>query len=227
MSSRLVLVACVAVLAIAVAGVAVAASGGGSGDVTLCAAKKDGVLSLAANGKCPQATRKIVISKQGQAGPAGPAGPAGTPGQPGASGAPGQTGQPGSDANVVTEALHLVAAATANCAANPGSFCEEGGGSWVNKSTGGPAPVGFQKDAGGFVHLQGTAVIAGGPGHPEKVFYLPPGFRPSARRFLPIVACATTEGTVPGHIVIESSGSIEYETSKSTCLSLDGVDFHP
>ena len=47
---------------------------------------------------------------------------------------------------------------------------------WINKGAG-TAPIGFQKDAAGYVHLQGSAAITRGSGpEPIAIFFLPPGY---------------------------------------------------
>src|SRR6478609_5016802 len=147
MGWRLTFLAAVAI--VAVAGVAVAASGGSSGEVTLCARKGDGALSLAGKaGKCGRGEKKLTIAKQGP---------------PGLAGATGSPGAPGTTAPIQPEAVRLVTTLGSEveatyCEEHPGVFCWEGPLNWIDKGAG-DAPVGFQKDAAGYVHLQGSAAI--------------------------------------------------------------------
>lgn len=201
----------VAVAIVAVAGVAVAAKGGGSKDVTLCAQKQGGALSLAPkSGKCAKGTKKLVIAKQG---------PQGVPGPAGATGAAGTT------ASIQPEAVRLVGAPVASgCDVNPGTFCGaafEGGAQWRAYEDWGP--VGFQKDAAGYVHLQGGAAFAGSGVTVDTVFYLPPGYRPAAKSQFAATECNGD----PISVLIRPDGEVLPDFQSFLCVILDGISFRP
>lgn len=215
MGWRLTFLAAVAIVAIT--GVAFAASGGSSGTITVCAQKSGGALTLASKGKCGKGQRKLTISKEG---PAGATGAAGSPGAPGA---------PGTTASIQPEAMHLVTETgsevpPAYCQEHPGTFCWEGPLNWVNGSAGEPAHAGFQKDAAGYVHLQGFAEVTGGSGPPPPpvIFYLPPGDRPTdgTHTFLGIPGCSSAP---PSTVEISTNGAVK----GGVCATLDGITFHP
>jgi hypothetical protein len=199
------------VLVVAAAAIAFAAKGGGSKNVVICAEKSDGALSLASKGKCGKGEKKLTIAKQGLQGPAG------TPGSPGAA---------GTTASIQPEAVHLVTETgsdvpAAYCEEHPGVFCWESPLNWVNtNSVAEDAHVGFQKDAAGYIHLQGGASVTGGSGaEPKAIFFLPPGYRPldGTRTF----SNPCTSGGEP--IEIKTSGAVDAKA----CAYLDGVSFHP
>lgn len=209
MSWKLTFLAAVAIVAIA--GVAVAAKGGGSEDVTLCAAKKGGDLRLAPkSGKCAKGTKKLVIAKQGPQGVPGPAGPAGAA---------------GATASIQPEAVDLVAAPVAGgCEANPGTFCgstSEGGARWRNFEDWGP--VGFQKDAAGYVHLQGGTAFGGSGQVDNRIFFLPPAYRPSVKTQVAATECDGTAISVQ----IGTSGRVLPDPVNFLCVILDGISFRP
>ena len=200
MSWKLTFLAAVAI--VAVAGVAVAAKGGGSKDLTLCAAKQGGALSLAPkSGKCAKGTKKLVIAKEGPQGIPGPSGPAGAA---------------GTTASIQPEPVHFVGPRSGTCSANPGTFCT----TWINSA--GWGPVGFQKDAAGYVHLQGGAGLGGEGQTGAVIFYLPPGYRPSLKTQVAATEC---DGT-PISVLIGVDGSLDPDSSLS-CAILDGISFRP
>lgn len=205
MSWRLTFLAAVAIVAIA--SVAIAAQGGGSKNVVLCAAKKGGDLRLASKGKCGKGERKLTISKQGPKGEPGAAGP---------------QGAPGSDAAVQAEPVRAVAPVSGNCVTSPGTFCGSGGLDWSNAE---PffESVGFWKDPGDVVHLEGTA--EGSPGALDNdVFILPTGYRPAAQRQFLIPTCSGTFLLLE----IEPDGAVHLPSAPDgPCISLDGVNFRP
>jgi hypothetical protein len=208
MGRRLIFLAAVAVVAIA--GVAMSAGRGGSDEVTLCAAKQDGALALATKGKCGKGEKKLTIAKLGP---------------PGLAGATGSPGAPGTTASIQPEAVRLVTTLGSEvpavyCEEHPGVFCWEGPLNWINKGAG-DAPVGFQKDAAGYVHLQGSAAVTGGSGpEPIAIFFLPPGYRPTDGAH---IFSAPTCG-VGGEVSVTTSGAVE---TPASCISLDGISFHP
>jgi hypothetical protein len=207
-SWRLTFLAAVAIVAIA--GVAVAAQGGGSKNVVLCAAKKGGNLRLSSKGKCGRSERKLTISKQGPKGETGAAGP---------------QGAAGTDASSQAEPVRAVAPVSGNCEASPGTFCAAGGLDWSNAE---PffESVGFWKDPGGVVHLEGTA--QGSPGAlGNDVFILPAGYRPAAQRQFVIPTCSGKFMLLE----IEAGGAVHLPTlnlsGSEPCVSFDGVNFRP
>ncbi len=198
----------VAVAIVAIAGVAIAAQGGGSKNVVLCAAKKGGGLRLASKGRCSKGESKLTIAKQG---------PRGEPG------ATGPQGASGSDAAVQAEPVRAVAPVSGSCEASPGAFCGNQGLNWSNAE---PffESVGFWKDPGEVVHLQGTAQGSPGP-LGNDIFILPAGYRPAAQRQFVIPTCL-------GDFVlleIEAGGAVHLPAlaSSEPCVSLDGVNFRP
>lgn len=201
------------VLAVAVAGVSFAAQGGGSNDVTLCAAKKGGALSLAAKGKCGKGEKKLVIAKQGPAGPAGVAGPQGAP------------GPAGTTTSIESEPVRFVAPPVAGgCDGNPGTFCgSPGAGSAQWHAYENWGSVGFQKDAAGYVHLQGGAAFGGAGQTDDRMFYLPAGYRPSAKTQVVATEC---DGT-PISVLIGTDGQVRPNPVNFLCVILDGISFRP
>ena len=210
--------------AMMVVGVAFGASGG-SGGVTLCAGK-GGDLSLGKKGKCSKGEKKVTIAKRGPQGPQGPQG------KQGVQGAPGKDGTP---EDLAPEAVHLVSVATGDfqnddCVNAPGSFCGNSSqhcGTWVNYGDPNVA-VGFRKDSGGWVHLQGTALLdfqgaCGGAPSPPGLFYLPTGYRPTGDVAFAAPNCFAV-GT-DGVITISADGLVK--DAGEGCASLDGVEFHP
>lgn len=202
-----------AIVIVAVAGVAVAASGGGSNEVTLCAKKTDGALSLAAKGKCGKGEKRLVISKQG---------PQGAPGQ---QGSPGPAGAAGTTAPIQPEAVHFVSPpVAAGCDVSPGTYCGTpgpGNAQWQNFQDWGP--VGYQKDAAGYVHLQGGSAFGGSGNTSDQIFYLPPGYRPAVKTQIAATEC---DGTAIS-VLIGTDGSIDPDPVNFLCVILDGVSFHP
>jgi hypothetical protein len=196
--------------AMSFAGIALAA-GGGSANVTLCADKHGGDLTLGSKGKCGKGEKKVTIAKVGPQG------------EQGASGANGTT------ASIQPEEPIVVAAATGDCAASPGTFC---GGpaakSWMEL----PGPVGgdgepavsYQKDAAGYVHLAGHPWLSNAPAGPDtsRIFYLPPGYRPSGDIQFAVSGCDISNATEA--VRIDPNGGV---VPSDSCVSLDGIAFHP
>jgi hypothetical protein len=205
---------------------AFAASGGGPGNVTVCAAKKGGVLSLASSGKCGKGTKKIVLSKEG------PAGRAGATGGPGSAG---PTGAPGSNATVDAGTAHPVTGGVPfpGCAAQPGVFCDSGPPNHYcyayGNAEGGLAPVAYRKDSMGFVHLSGSVddYTSGGAGCTETAtFYLPAEYRVSATEKFAVPSCYAiyeSASNPPPYVEIRSDGGV-YSIGTG-CYSLDGISF--
>ncbi len=217
MSWKVVVLAAAAMM---VGAVAFGASGG-SGGVTLCAGKS-GDLSLGKKGKCAEHEKKIRIAKRGPQGP---------PGEQGVQGPPGKDGTP---QGLAPEAVHLVSTATGSdngaCANDPGRFCGSASqlcGTW--KNYGSPnLLVGYRKDSGGWVHLQGTTLVdfqgaCGGVTPPPGVFYLPAGYRPTAKARFTVPDCNATVND-DGVVTVGADGLVD---AQGGCVSLDGVEFHP
>jgi hypothetical protein len=214
MSWKIVVLAAAATM---VVGVAMAASGDSAG-VTFCAAK-GGDLTLGKKGKCSKGDKKITIAKQGPQGEPGPQGP------------PGKDGTP---ADLAPEAVQLVRVATGSdngaCVNDPGRFCgNQSGlcGTWQNY--GDPNLLtGFRKDSGGWVHLQGTTLVdfqgaCSGVPSPPGAFYLPPGYRPTAKARFTVPDCNATVND-DGVVTVGADGLVDVQGG---CVSLDGVEFHP
>lgn len=214
MSWKVVVLVAAAML---IGGVALAAKSG-SGDVTLCAGK-GGDLSLGKKGKCPKGDKKVTIAKQGPQGEQGEQGPAGRDGTP---------------ADLAPEAVRLVETATGptngDCVNTPGRFCGNPSGlcyTWKNTTGTGSLPTGYRKDSGGWVHLQGTAFFdgqgaCGGTPQPPGVFYLPAGYRPTAKARFTVPDCFVADDSVT--VTVDADGLVEASPS---CPSLDGIEFHP
>jgi hypothetical protein len=120
------------------------------------------------------------------------------------------------------EPVRLVGAADpAGCSqARPGIFCYYTfSGAWGNYEND-YAPVGFQKDAGGFVHLQGVASYTG-PSFVSGMFILPPGYRPTDGKHEFVVQRCGSSTTF---VEVWTNGAV---TTGATCESLDGIVFHP
>ena len=210
--------------AMTMAGIAFAA-GGDSNSLKLCAEKNGGALSLAAKGKCGEGERKLTVSKRGPAGPQGAAGPTGPQGA---------AGNDGTTASIQPEAVHLVGAFREDCAINPGFFCKDRTERHWDNAGGAFAPVGYFKDAAGFVHLKGTAQISGnssgtGDGSPNGIFYLPTTYRPTdgTRQFV-INTCQASPSTAT--VTIASSGLVDTNVESAggdVCAPLDGILFRP
>lgn len=140
--------------------------------------------------------------------PAGSAGPAG---------ATGPTGPAGTPASLLDEDVHLIQPAGV-CATTPGIFCS-GAAPWGNYANG-YASVGYFKDNGGVVHLQGVAKRTG-PGELNPIFYLPPGYRPTdATHEFGVNVCSNTFGSVD----ISTDGKVAIPSTVA-CVVLDGVSF--
>lgn len=212
----------------AIASVAIAAQKPSS-NVTFCAAKRGGNVSVAKRGRCSRRQTKLVVSKRG------PAGPRGAQGVAGAAGSPGKDGTP---ADLAPEARRLVGAGVpgyppgnTNCQANLGTFCgiPTCAYDWRNYFVSGFAPVAYQRDSGGYIHLQGIAdsISSGGtcfnPG--DVAFYLPVGYRPTdgTHRF---TANKCYAGLPVTTVEIGVGGAV-FPAAGSTCVNLDGIVFHP
>ncbi len=214
--------------AIAVVAIGAYAIGAGksSTDLVLCAAKDDGDLSLAsAKGKCAKGEKKLTVAKEG------PVGPTGLRGEPGPRGATGERGPSGDSG---AEAVHLVGTQSEGCKTELGRFCNNTDvlRSWANRSGSGAA--GYYKDQGGTVHLVGAAersVTSGGgsqPQPPEGIFYLPPGFRPTATEMFIVAGEAGLLGTA--HLEVRVDGAVKQPgafQAGTSILSFAGVAFHP
>jgi len=124
-------------------------------------------------------------------------------GQRGDTGAPGPPGKDAAPADFAGEAAMPVAAAPVggNQCAVVAQFCTGGNNwSWRNYGNGYQA-VGFWKDRGGVVHLEGVAELFGGAG----------GGQPAALRF----------------VEIRPDGQVDPELGGGGVAPLDGISFRP
>ncbi|MEA2131127.1 MAG: hypothetical protein QOJ85_4018 [Solirubrobacteraceae bacterium] len=206
-----------AVVVLGFAGYAVAQSSSAK-PATLCAKKTGGVLRLARDGKCKRSETKLRVNQVVTV-----RGPAGAPGRPGADGAAGRDATP---ADFAGEPAKLVAGAPGvggQCAA-VAQFCT-GGNGWLWRNYGnGYDAVGFWKDRGGVVHLQGVAELTGGAGGGQSAaFILPDGYRPPAARRFTIVSTADT----PRHVDVHADGRVEPVLGGAGTAPLDGISFRP
>jgi hypothetical protein len=151
-------------------------------------------------------------------------------GEKGDTGPPGPPGQDATPADFAGEPTQLVAPAGTGCTAIA-QFCTGANGwSWRNFGNG-YQPVGFWKDRGGVVHLEGMAELFGGSGGGQPAaFLLPPGYRPTALRRFTIGAGVTpgpNDAQVLKHVVIRPTGEVEPELGGGGFAPLDGIAFRP
>ena len=109
-----------------------------------------------------------------------------------------------------------------------GQFCS-GGVGWVWRSFGnGLQPVGFWKDRGGVVHLQGTAEqTSSGPGNrAAAIFVLPEGYRPAARRSFTVRGFVGPNGVLM-NIDVDADGRVRSVPGDGGAVPLDGISFRP
>jgi hypothetical protein len=119
-------------------------------------------------------------------------------------------------------ALHLVKSA-AFCDSSPPSdtFCTGVPSPEADWQNAGPpyGAVGYWKDSGGWVHLQGEP--AGG-GNNTLIFFLAPGYRPlDATHEFPAFQCGAANVT---YVDIRKDGGV---VGGKVCVTLDGITFHP
>jgi hypothetical protein len=202
------------------AGLAVGQSGR-SQTATLCAKKVGGSLRLARDGRCVRSETRLrvnqVVTVRGPIGPRGPTGPRG------AAGAPGRDATPADFAGEPTIPVSPPAAEERQCTA-VAQFCSGANGwRWRNYGNG-YQPVGFWKDRGGVVHLEGVAELFGGAaGGQPAALILPPAYRPAAIRQFPIRAGADTLRTVE----VRPDGQVRPQLGGAGITSLDGISFRP
>jgi hypothetical protein len=149
-----------------------------------------------------------------------PAGPPGPPGQPGAAG---KDATPADFAGEPTISVAAAPGVGGQCSA-VAQFCTGSNGwSWRNYGNGYQA-VGFWKDRGGVVHLEGVAELFGGAGGGQPaVFILPPGYRPAATRQFPV---RTTADTLR-YVDVTPAGEVKAVLGGAGTASLDGITFRP
>lgn len=184
--------------------------------------------------------RAALNGQKGDTGARGPQGPPGSRGAPGASGsqgpagAPGPAGPPGKDAtpaDFAGEPTIAVADAppeSGQCQV-PAQFCT-GSDGWAWRNYGnGYQPVGFWKDRGAVVHLEGVAELYGGTGGGQPpAFILPAGYRPTAIREFPIRAASPpAAASVLGYVDISPNGEVTPQLGGGGIAPLDGVSFRP
>lgn len=89
-------------------------------------------------------------------------------------------------------------------------------GSWVNYGAA-SATVGYIKDAGGYVHLQGAAK---GGAIPGVMFTLPAGYRPAATHDF-----AVNSNGAFGWVFVDASGNVNVQSGSNAFVSLAGISF--
>jgi hypothetical protein len=115
------------------------------------------------------------------------------------------------------EAVHLLHQDVGYCYSQHDLFCSSTV-PWGNHG-GGYAPVGYRKDAAGWVYLQGVADF-GAKGAP--IFFLPEGYRPTdATHEFSAVACGSGAAT---YVDVHLDGEVD---AGAACMTLDNVMFHP
>lgn len=119
-----------------------------------------------------------------------------------------------------------------DCASSPGTFCTSQAFFWANFGEG-FALAGYQKDAAGFVHLQGTVRVfergSSGGSNESRVFVLPADYRPAARREF-TVPCDTSTDASAVELAVEAEGAVRVNSQACDFgdpIGLDGVSFHP
>jgi hypothetical protein len=213
----------IGVAVLAFAGIAVASSASDPA-ATLCAKKADGALRLARNGRCkPTETRLRVNQVLTVRGPAGPTGPPGRQGSAGSSGTPGKDAAPIDFDGEPTIPVLAAPPEPGQCSV-VGQFCT-GGNAWRWRNYGdGYQPVGFWKDRGGVVHLEGVAELFGGSGGAQPAaFILPVAYRPVGTRQFPIRADADTLR----YVEVRPDGQVRPELGGAGVAPLDGISFRP
>ncbi len=151
---------------------------------------------------------------------------AGVPGPPGPPGPPGVAGKDATPADFAGEPTSSVAAAPAGggqCAA-VAQFCT-GSNNWRWRNYGnGYQLVGYWKDRGGVVHLEGVAELFGGAaGGQPAAFILPEGYRPTSIRQFPIRAGADTLR----YVEVRPDGQVDPQIGGAGLAPLDGINFRP
>jgi hypothetical protein len=212
-----------AVAAVAFASVALASSATDPA-ATLCAKKIDGALRLARDGKCKRTEARLRVNQVVTVrGPVGPTGPAGSQGSQGPTGAPGKDAASTDFAGETTTPV-LAAPQEAGQCSSVGQFCT-GGNAWRWRNYGnGYQAVGFWKDRGGVVHLEGVAELFGGSGGAQSAaFILPVADRPAATRQFPIRAAADTLR----YVEVRPDGQVRPELGGAGIAPLDGISFRP
>lgn len=128
------------------------------------------------------------------------------------------------------ESLRLVQPTDgSDCVDHADVFCSgavQGLGNYVwHNYDHGYAAVGYRKDSGGWVHLEG--VVDGGQAG-RRIFTLPDGYRPPYHgestddlHEFPALQCGATNVT---WVDIQPDGGVR---GGSACLTLDGITFHP
>jgi len=154
-------------------------------------------------------------------------------GEKGDRGAPGLPGKDATPADFAGEATRPVAAAPVgpNLCAAVAQFCT-GGNNWSWRNYGnGHGAVGFWKDRGGIVHLEGVAELFGGAGGAQPAaFILPEGYRPAAiRRFAIGAAADSASGStqVLRFVEIRPDGRVDPDLGGGGIAPLDGINFRP
>jgi hypothetical protein len=165
---------------------------------------------------------------RGAKGDPGAAGPRGATGPQGPAGAAGKDATPADFAGEATQFVAAAPGAAGQCSA-PATFCTGGNGwFWRNYGNGYQA-VGFWKDKGGVVHLEGLAELTGGAGGSQPaVFVLPAGYRPAAIREFSIRASTTPGGAdLVRRVDIGTDGQVTAFLGGGGIAPLEGITFRP
>jgi hypothetical protein len=151
----------------------------------------------------------------------------GPPGPPGADGAPGKDATPADFAGEPTVLVAPNPGAASQCVVDV-QFCTGGNGWFWQNYANGYQPVGFWKDRGGVVHLEGVAQLTGGVGGalPSAVFILPEAYRPTALREFTIRAFVAATGVLT-YVDIRPDGFVFASMGGGGALPLDGISFRP
>jgi hypothetical protein len=81
----------------------------------------------------------------------------------------------------------------------PFNDCNSEDNAWAMvQQGGGSSTVGYYRDRDGFVHLTGQAVACGTV--PDLIFTLPPGYRPAAQEYFPVLVYPTGVETVEARV---------------------------
>jgi hypothetical protein len=151
----------------------------------------------------------------------------------GEQGPPGPPGKDATPADFAGEATRGVTAAPveANQCSAVAQFCT-GSNNWRWRNYGnGYQAVGFWKDRGGVVHLEGVAELFGGAaGGQPSAFILPAGYRPTGTRRFTIGAAVDAQPSstqVLRFVEVRVDGQVDPDLGGAGIAPLDGIAFRP
>jgi hypothetical protein len=170
---------------------------------------------------------QLPTGAQGAPGPQGPQGAQGQQGPQGEQGRPGTDATPADFAGEPTKPIADPGPAESTCS-TIATFCAYNDGVsdqfWANA---GPPykDVGYWKDKGGVVHLEGFATPTDSSVG-SVMFILPTGYRPLNRwRAFSVKFCGSTDPA--GYIDIRDTGEVVASRTNAGCVPLDGINFRP